>query len=186
MTSHRGHQIGPTLSGDGPMSDGPLALDRPGPPSAPWLQQAKSPSSGYPTFARCFLPPEPRAVKTAREFTRTALGSFGTSELFDDAAVVISELVTNAVQCGPRAGVARTAADARIEVVLVRHGSQLLCVVTDSNPGQPVSMDPDYGAEDGRGLWVVEAMSSLWGWTPLCRGRKAVWAVLPCGILPTC
>jgi len=41
-----------------------------------------------------------------------------------------------------------------------------------------VRLEPDFVAETGRGLSVVEGLSKQWGWTPLDAGRKAVWAAL--------
>jgi hypothetical protein len=134
--------------------------------------------SGDRTFARCPLRPEPCAVKAARDFTRATLGHWGTDAFVDDAAVVISELVTNAVRYSPRAGPAGSAPDPRIELVLMRRTSCVVCVVTDPNPSPPVLMEPDYVTESGRGLCVVESLSMQWGWTPLNAARKAVWATL--------
>ncbi len=104
------------------------------------------------------------------------LGQWSADAVFDDAAVVISELVTNAVRYGPRA--VRSAPDPGIELVLLRRSGCIVCVVTDPNPGPPVVMEPGYAAETGRGLCVVESLSTQWGWTPLDTGRKAVWAAL--------
>ncbi len=144
------------------------------PPSA-----TSAPSSAaHRTLARCALRPQPCAVKAARDFTHTTLSQWEADALFDDAAVVISELVTNAVRYGSRAGLPSSAADARVELVLMRRTGCIVCAVTDPNPGPPVRMEPDYAAESGRGLCVVESLSEEWGWTPLNTGRKAVWAAL--------
>jgi anti-sigma regulatory factor (Ser/Thr protein kinase) len=113
-----------------------------------------------------------------RDFTRATLCQWSADALFEDAAVVISELVTNAVRYGLRTGLSRSAPDARLELVLMRRTGCLVCVVTDANPGPPVLMEPDYAAETGRGLCVVERLSKQWGWTPLSTERKAVWAAL--------
>jgi two-component sensor histidine kinase len=118
-------------------------------------------------------------VKAARDFAHATLSQWDACVLFDDAAVVISELVTNAVRYGLRAGLDRSAPDARVEVVLLHRMTCIVCVVTDPNPGPPVRLEPDFAAETGRGLCVVESLSRQWGWTPLEAGRKAVWASLP-------
>jgi anti-sigma regulatory factor (Ser/Thr protein kinase) len=188
MTSYRTHHITPTLIGDGPWGDGLALLDLEGRAGAVWPPPATAsaavalgpPAAACPrTFARCALRPEPCAVKAARDFARATLRQWQVEALFDDAAVVISELVTNAVRYGTRAGLARSAPDARLELVLMRRTGCIVCVVTDSNPGPPVLMEPDYVAENGRGLCVVQSLSKKWGWTPLDTGRKAVWAALP-------
>jgi anti-sigma regulatory factor (Ser/Thr protein kinase) len=192
MTLDRTHQITPTLIGDGPWGDGRALLDPQGqgsgtrppassaPPSSPAApgQRALPAQAGNHRLARCALRPQPCAVKAARDFARATLGQWQANRLFDDAAVVISELVTNAVRYGRRAGLVRSAPDARLELVLMRRDGCLVCVVTDPNPGPPVRMEPDYVAETGRGLCVVESLSKQWGWTPLATDRKAVWAAL--------
>ncbi len=187
MTAYRTHQITPTLIGDGPWGAELALLGLQGQGSATWPPQETSapPStSGTRRTARCVLRPEPCAVKAARDFTRATLDQWGANGLFDDvavvddAAVIMSELVTNAVRYGRRAGLARSAPDAWIELVLVRRTDCLVCVVIDPNPGPPVLMEADSVAETGRGLGVVENLSDQWGWTPLSTSRKAVWATL--------
>lgn len=178
MTVYRAHQIVPTLLGDGPWADELSLLDLPVQPSGPWSQPGDRVGCRHLEFARCVLSFEPSAVKAARQFTLATLGSYGADDLFDDASIVISELVTNAVRYGQCPGLA-CPAPARIEVLLLREASHLLCVVTDSNPGPPVLLELDFTAVTGRGLHVIEALSTRWGWAPLATGGKAVWAALP-------
>lgn len=179
MTAYRAHQIVPTLLGDGPWAEELSLLDLPVRGAATCSRPDDRSCCRRPDFARCALSAEPSAAKVARQFTLATLGSFGAGDLVDDAAIVVSELVTNAVRYGLRPGLACTAADARIEVFLLRQASYLLCVVTDSSPGPPMVMEPDLTTATGRGLHVVEALSTRWGWAPLATGGKAVWAALP-------
>lgn len=93
--------------------------------------------------------------------------------LVDDAAVVVSELVGNAVRHGMALPgdslIARwhVAADGlRVEVVDGGTGP------TGDRPAAPGD------AETGRGLELVEALSARWGSTPAPPGT-AVWAELP-------
>ena len=51
-----------------------------------------------------------------------------------------------------------------------------MVVVTDPCPLPPVKRHPAAGAEHGRGLLVVEALSARWGWTPRDPG-KAVFVI---------
>ncbi|WP_329561908.1 ATP-binding protein [Kitasatospora sp. NBC_01266] len=51
-----------------------------------------------PDVVTCTLAPRYDAVKTARDFTRTTLLRWGLDDLFDDVALVASELVTNALR----------------------------------------------------------------------------------------
>ena len=90
---------------------------------------------------------------------------------------MVSELVTNALRYGssPDADGPRLE---RTELVLWGRASQLICVVIDSSPLPPVQRAAGFSAEDGRGLHVVQALASTWGWTLLGIRRKAVWAAL--------
>lgn len=51
-----------------------------------------------PHVVTCTLAPRFEAVRTARDFARTSLQRWGLMELFDDVALVASELVTNALR----------------------------------------------------------------------------------------
>jgi hypothetical protein len=41
---------------------------------------------------------------------------------------------------------------------------------------------PDRSEEDGRGLQMVDALSDVWGWSPVTGRGKAVWAILFCAL----
>jgi anti-sigma regulatory factor (Ser/Thr protein kinase) len=118
---------------------------------------------------------DPYAARTAREFTSTALRTWGLEHLIDDTGVVVSELVTNAVRHCTRSPVhPRTAPD--IRVILCQTELSVLCAVTDPSDQGPCLREPDYEAEGGRGLQVVQGVSEMWGWAPLETRGKAVWA----------
>src|SRR5689334_11463742 len=118
---------------------------------------------------------DPYAARTAREFTSSALRTWGLEHLVDDTGVVVSELVTNAVRHGTRNPVhPRTAPD--IRVILCQTELSVLCAVTDPSDQGPCLREPDYEAEGGRGLQVVQGVSEMWGWAPLETRGKAVWA----------
>jgi anti-sigma regulatory factor (Ser/Thr protein kinase) len=92
-------------------------------------------------------------------------------ERVDDALLVFSELVSNAVRHGGGA--------ARISVV---HGSQVLRFeVHDASHDVPaVRSDVDeLGTPGGVGLRVVDGLSHRWGWTQRAAG-KVVWCEVPC------
>ncbi|MER6630364.1 ATP-binding SpoIIE family protein phosphatase [Streptomyces sp. NPDC000987] len=85
----------------------------------------------------------------------------------DDAGLVISELVTNAVLFG--AG--------PVTLRLVRAGRRLTCEVGDTGNSRPRLRRSDVLDEEGRGLLVVHKLTTRWGirWTDT---GKAVWAEL--------
>ena len=116
------------------------------------------------------------AARAAREFTGQILRGWGLLVLADDAAVIVSELVTNALMHGGSA--VNGAAREDVELILWLRSGQAVCVVTDPGTGAPVLVQPDPFGEAGRGLHVVQALSATWGWTRLGDSRKAVWAAM--------
>ena len=112
-------------------------------------------------------------MPVARFRVRAALGSHGLGEYADDAEIITSELVTNAVQHVCDNGTKT------IGVTLTYAGSPaaVTIVVSDSSPHGPIRRDTPPGSEQGRGLQIVEALSAHWGWRQE-DGGKAVFAVL--------
>lgn len=138
---------------------------------------AYGPVVGWPDGAVCPLRAAGASPGIARDFTGATLRSWGLAGLYDDAAVVVSELVTNAIRHGLPLGFGAT--DERpIRLTLVRHGRLLVCIVADATRREPSMRDACDAAENGRGLHVIEALSRAWGWTPLPGAGKAVWAAL--------
>ena len=114
------------------------------------------------------------AVHLARAHLRQLLSGWGRAELSPDASVVVSELVTNAVAASRERRLAAAP-------VLVWLGSDSCCVllaVADVSPRPPVRLNLGPDAEGGRGLALVKALSSRWGWHPasITGLKKVVWA----------
>ncbi|ATL29453.1 ATP-binding protein [Streptomyces formicae] len=121
------------------------------------------------------------AVGSARKFTRTTLTQWDLDERFDDIALVVSELVTNALRHALPADTPRESQDPPVRLHLMRWASRLVCAVRDPSDESPVTRDTDddFSAESGRGLFLVDSFSDGWGWHPLAgtlRG-KVVWAL---------
>ena len=72
-----------------------------------------------------------------REFTREALRRWDMSAVFPDTAVVVSELVTNALCHGARLDFG-PAARGQVELSLRHRASHLVCAVTDPSAEPPV------------------------------------------------
>jgi anti-sigma regulatory factor (Ser/Thr protein kinase) len=116
--------------------------------------------------------PEPQAVPQARRYTRAVLRGWGTGEVADDAELIVSELVTNAV-----AGIAGLPCADRVGLLLAADDISLTVLVWDASTQLPVRRPADAQASAGRGLRIIEALSSRWG---SCADRtgKVVWALL--------
>jgi len=87
----------------------------------------------------------------------------------DALVMIVNELVCNAIDH------ARTMCE-----VTVRNSRTLVRVlVTDDSPLPPRIPPHDVTAPRGRGLQMVKALASRWGWTARHHG-KTVWAVVNC------
>ncbi len=136
-------------------------------------------AAGFATFPLAVARETPG---TARGVTRSTLRGWGLDALVDDAAVVVSELVTNALRYGLPAGRGRPQPPASEEqpilLSLVHCGNAALCAVFDPGHDVPHIREPDYFQESGRGLHVLESLAERWGWTTPDHTGKAVWALL--------
>ncbi len=136
-------------------------------------------------FAACALSGTARTVPEARRFTRATLESWQVcTGLADDAVLVVSELVSNALRHGFRTAGAEdedTVAPTpfcNAWLALTRQETTVLCAVSDAGPGAPVIRPGGILAESGRGLHIVDRLSESWGWTPPDRSGKTVWATM--------
>jgi hypothetical protein len=118
-------------------------------------------------LARTFLR-EGRGPADARRFVVETLTAWGYGDLVDDAAVIITELATNAVIH------ART--DFTVTVSRLP-GGPIRIAVRDASPMPPRPRRPQPLENSGRGLGLVEAIAAGWG-ADLLVGGKVVWARL--------
>jgi hypothetical protein len=113
------------------------------------------------------LDPDETAPRKARRFVRDHFERLGYPRFADDATVVVSELVTNAIAAAPRAPVF---------VALLPTSGRVVLEVWDLSPYRPVLRDPEPMATGGRGLRVVAELSVTFG----CNQKgawKSVWAL---------
>jgi anti-sigma regulatory factor (Ser/Thr protein kinase) len=115
----------------------------------------------------------PESVREARHFTRITLQRWELPALRDSMELVASELVTNALRYAVPLGTPGEP----VRLSLVRWTSRVVCAVRDPSGVAPVAKDPDYVAETGRGLHLVESFSETWGWHPMSGAGKVVWAL---------
>lgn len=121
------------------------------------------------------LNPDPESVRAARDFTAMTLRDWKLDDLVEEAVIVASELVTNAIRHGTRCSVSALN-ETTVQLAWQRQADRIICVVTDSSDLPPVLEDADMTSESGRGLQVVHALAATWGWAMLGACQKAVWA----------
>ncbi|HEX7186596.1 MAG TPA: ATP-binding protein [Actinomycetes bacterium] len=121
-----------------------------------------------PPSARLDLDAVPAASRHARDLARRTLLDWGMTQLFASAALVVSELVANAV----------VHAGTPLRVTLGRHDGAVRLAVRDGSPEPVRRRMPGFDRENGRGLYLVEACARAWGVLPTVQGGKVVWVVL--------
>ena len=150
-----------------------------------WRSPPDSALTGWgcvPMIATSALSAEAGSVHAARYFTLATLRRWGTTHSSQDVAVVVSELVTNALRHAlPGPGGAELRGP--VQLGLLQHGCWLLCAVADPGKAAPVPRTPGVFAEAGRGLQMVCALSDQWGYTTPSDEGKVVWATFT--VLPT-
>jgi anti-anti-sigma regulatory factor/anti-sigma regulatory factor (Ser/Thr protein kinase) len=121
-----------------------------------------------PRRSRCRLPASPIATREAREIVATACAAWEVSHLTGAAGLIATELVSNAIRH----------AGGEMELTIAMRDRFLHICVRDGSPVAPerMTIDPETG-EGGRGLLLVEALTSGWGSTATADG-KVVWATL--------
>jgi anti-sigma regulatory factor (Ser/Thr protein kinase) len=116
------------------------------------------------------------SVRAGRDFTVATLRGWGTAERSQDIAIVVSELLTNALRHAvPLSGGDRLRQPIRLG--LLDPGSFVLCAVADPSKAAPVPQTPGSFAETGRGLHIICALSDQWGYTTTTDAGKVVWAM---------
>ena len=111
------------------------------------------------------LEPHLGSPRRARVLLRRACLDWALGNAYDDAALVVTELVTNAVR--------HTGTPCRITVTL--DGDGLRLAVRDGGPLPPALLDD---RQRGAGLRVVTTLAEHWGVVPHADG-KTVWARFP-------
>lgn len=110
------------------------------------------------------LPAHPTSSRAARRFVAEALARWGCADAADDATLLVSELVTNAIIH------ARTPVD----LIVRRTKGAVRIEVLDDGEGIPEPRVTPPDAPAGRGLGLVQAVASRWGVEERPPG-KSVW-----------
>lgn len=130
----------------------------------------------------------PSAVSLTRRFIEAHLRKWQLEEMIDTAALVASELVTNAIKA---TGITEAPADyarlldvklARVITRLRLSATSLFIETWDGDQRPPVPARPGDFDEGGRGLRLVTALTTAWGHYPSASG-KVVWTEIT---IPSC
>jgi anti-sigma regulatory factor (Ser/Thr protein kinase) len=110
------------------------------------------------------------AVRQAREVTASTLAHWRCgAQCIDDAVLVVSEMVTNAIRHG----------GGQVRLRLCWSAGYLRVEVRDASPLLPRLLPTNPAADRGRGLRIVARLASRWGSTRV-RDGKIVWVDLSC------
>ena len=118
--------------------------------------------------ARSRLAPAVESAGSARQFVERTLEDWECEKPLEVVKLLVSELVTNAV--------VHAASDPEILVQLTPVAVHI--EVLDNSPEIPVVRHPAPEETSGRGLALVQGLSTAWGVRPLATG-KAVWFEVP-------
>ncbi len=144
-----------------------LALRRLPPPGSR-ESSAESPDEYEPNRQlRQTLQPRPRAAGEARRTVTDALSRWGLAWLAESTALIVSELVTNAITHAHSVTI--------LDLELTDHWLQVS--VTDTSRALPQLRTPEPVAEHGRGVYLINLLATRWGVEHLASGKR-IWAQL--------
>lgn len=119
-----------------------------------------------PPHLRITLPAEPTTPRTARKLISQLIDGTPSPTFLDAALLMTSEIVSNAARLG---------GECEMSAWFIPDESSLRVEVTDSSPTMPHLLAPRQPEDvTGRGLQIVDELSTQWGVTPLDEG-KSVW-----------
>lgn len=122
---------------------------------------------------RWSLEHEARSVPMARAAVRDFIARTDPNADSTVASLVVSELVTNAI-------VHPSANGDDIGLIVEMIDNTIHIEVVDHDPSPPhLDESAGGGRTHGRGLSIVDQLSTDWGWTPVSGDGKRVWCDVP-------
>jgi anti-sigma regulatory factor (Ser/Thr protein kinase) len=107
---------------------------------------------------RITLPPRADSVPVARRAALNAARRWLTPTQTPSLALMVSEVVTNALLHG--------GSDHDVELVLTEEGDVVRVEVRDEGEGPvPAPQALDHAGDGGYGLYLVEQLADRWGWS---------------------
>ena len=132
------------------------------------------PGSGAGAFHRAStlrFAPLPTAIACARLHAVNMLHEWGLRVMADDVALIVSELMTNALNAS-----VVLADRPPIALGLRATRERLIVQAWDHSPLDAAPASPDADEENGRGLAIVAALSNRWGAQHFAPNLKVIWA----------
>jgi len=112
------------------------------------------------------LGPDPESPRLARQFVAERLTAWGYDGMHDEAVLLVSELVMNAV----------VHADGPLTLDVGDLGDGIVVAVADSMPAEPMPRVASSSETTGRGLMIVQGIATAWGVASLRQENgKLVW-----------
>jgi anti-sigma regulatory factor (Ser/Thr protein kinase) len=111
------------------------------------------------------FPADATEVSAVRRFLRETFDAWGLTA-YENAELVVSELVSNAIQHGAGPPLVR----------LVRRSGRVRIEVDDASGRPPVVRRPGHQQPSGRGLAIIGYLALEWGHRRRPAGGKTVWA----------
>jgi hypothetical protein len=145
-----------------------------------WLPMGSvmAPPAPWPLHTRLELAAQPTAPGVVRGHVRAVASEWGLAGLADTAALLASEIATNAVQASERLRIrADLAAVPLIRLWITSDGVCMVIHVWDGSDEMPVVKDVSTEEENGRGLMLVAALGKDWGAYRKAQG-KVVWVMV--------
>ena len=142
-------------------------------------QSAGLAGASWPLTSSLVLGALPTAAPCARLHAKHVLHEWGLAHLGDTVELLVSELVTNAI------GASQHMPEPDIPPIRLELSSDravVLIEVWDGNTQPPVLTEASTSADGGRGLMLVDALSTRWSWYfPREWSGKVVWAEVGTG-----
>jgi anti-sigma regulatory factor (Ser/Thr protein kinase) len=115
------------------------------------------------------LPPLTSSVPVARHLTLELLGAWDAAQDRDDAALLVTELVTNVVD--------HVGGEAVFTLELAMSDGWLRIAVVDGSSIRPIARELDAANPRGRGLALVQEIAARWGSEEHQSGKR-IWLEL--------
>jgi serine/threonine-protein kinase RsbW len=110
------------------------------------------------------FPHEPQSVPEARRFATSVLGGISRDTL-EAVELMVSELATNCIRH----------TDSGFDLTITRTGDDIRVEASDHAGGTPTMRSPKPTDASGRGLKIIDMLSSKWGVQPHGAAGKTVW-----------